>query len=242
MREEKKQNNMRNLDRIIFIAVIILLSIISWNLFIKPDKEEPLTYDYDTITKRMDITISNELEKIRSELRKYTEANPRIVEKYITEKPIYYINNYTDSIITITDTINNVTQEINTDFLTLYPFSDKLINFNVDSDSLSFTLFNTHGETFRKSWPTDFDNYRYVYIDNKLMFRKTPSKKKITKNNFNNLYLNMGYDLYNNGLQPSLEYDIKLHKRFKVSAEVKRTFSEIPFNEASLKLGFRLLN
>lgn len=206
----------------------------------KKEKEPKVTYDYQTTFEKLDIQYRDRLRELEKIIQKYNNAPPKVVREYITEKPTYIVNNYTDSIITVVDTIKGDTVIIDNHFLTLYPDSPKLIELELSKGLFSLTTLDNQASIKELEWPMDYDNYTYIYSEGKFNYRKINNNKNL-KNQFNNLYMNFGYEIFNKRPYIGAEYNIPLGNRFRLDASINYIFTDDPVYTAPVGLGYRLL-
>lgn len=227
------------LQNILSVAIIVL---IIWQ-FSELGKKSKEALDYSKIQTMIiqeNQEYTKELELLRNELKKYSDAPPSIIREYIKEKPTYIVNNYTDSIITIRDTVSNDSIDISTDFLTLHPNANKLISMVLTSDRLTMTNLYKDGNISGKEYEMDFGNYDYMYIDNNLTYKRKNNQKEKFHLDWSQLYIEPGYDIINKLPTTSLDYQLNLSRKLRVSADAGFIWDNQPRFNSTIKLGYRL--
>lgn len=88
---------------------------------------------------------------------------------------------------------------INSSFLTSYPGTSRLLQFNLQKDHLNLVLQDTSGRISSKGYSLNLNKYKYLYNNNNLTYKKVSSGLKLTPftsfqyRPFHNLYdLNFG--------------------------------------------------
>lgn len=219
----------------ISIALLIINNHCNCKKPISPiDPETVYIYETDSIYKDKYFELKKELDKKTQPKTViiYKEAEPRIDSvKFIPGELVLYIKGLEEEII------------IKDGFLSQYPHNDKLITFDLDLDNLSITTLNKDAKTITKEYPLYLYNFKYQWRDNELFGEiikdRTPFNKEKTQ--WNNLFLNTGYDfmIYE---KPNLglEYNLDLG-RFKFDTEINTTISDKPQLYFNSKIGYRLL-
>lgn len=113
--------------------------------------------------------------------------------------------------------------QLNTQYLTQFPESDKLISLDLTKKKLSLGLVTLTGEVIEKIYPVDLNGYNYRYVNQTLTYKKKSIFTKIKPtveymyrplNNFHDVNIGL---IYKTGL---INYEIGLnghHYNFKES-------------------------
>jgi len=230
-------------NTILFLLVLVVL-LLSYNTYMgfKRQKEKPtiVNYDYKTDFEKLDKTFEDKLDELRRELISYKNAPPKIIREYTIEKPTYIIEKYYDSIIRITDTVTKSYYDVDSKFLTLYPNNSKLITFELKKDLLNLSTLNIEGQVLESSWPMDFNNYEYIYLNGNLSYNQIKNQSLRRKFDFTNIYLNAGYNFIGADVETSLIYQLDLSKRIRTTFEGRVNINNLDDNRALIKLGYRL--
>lgn len=163
---------------------------------------------------------------------------PKLTKNFKPEDNTIKIRKDSSKFILV-DTVTNVEYKVDKEFISLFPYNDKLINFNLSKDTLSIVTLNSGGNITDKTYPLYFDNYNYRFYDNELHHYPNNSKQRTNlKNKYNQLYINSGYNFINQTPNVSLDYLINLG-RFRIMAG-----SDLELRTGNLnvntKLGYRI--
>lgn len=129
---------------------------------------------------------------------------------------------------------------IDKEFLTNFPKASKLINFDLFHDTLNITLMGIDGKTKSHIYPMDFHNYKYQWYDNELHHKESKYKDKKDNAKFKQLYLDGGYDFFNQSPLLDMNYQINMG-RLRLTASSGMYINSNPQLNAQLKMGIRLL-
>ena len=132
--------------------------------------------------------------------------------------------------------------KISDKYIKNYPTADKLIDFELNKNLLDITSLNIEGNTKRQKYPLDLNKFNYYWYNNTLNYeiRDKPYVEP-TKNIWNQLYINGGFDLLNQAPKAGLDYSLRL-KRFRIQTEASTLF--LPTGAklyGEVTLGYRLL-
>lgn len=126
-------------------------------------------------------------------------------------------------------------------FIQNYPRNHKLIEFNLNKDSLDITLLNLDGLVSTNKYPIYLDNYEYQWLDNKLTNSKFETTRTKNKLDLSQLYLDTGYDYLTKNNTLGLDYSVKLG-RLKVGTDFDMILQETPNRfKVNFTVGYKLL-
>lgn len=174
------------MEKLIYLLIGCLLGLLIIDIFDKPDGVKYIDTPSFVDTVFVDRYLKPEKEY------KYIEVPKQItVWKYDTV--------FVDSIKLVKDTIviyqdNGVKLDISTQFLTQYPYNDKLISMVLSDKKLDLNLLSTNGNLYSKNHAINTKLYTYNYINNDLTFKRKPFFQRFspvaqfTIRPFHNLY------------------------------------------------------
>lgn len=154
------------MEKLLYFLIGCLLGLLIIDIFDKPDGVK-----YIDTTSFVDTVFVDRYLKPEKEY-KYIEVPKQItVWKYDTV--------FVDSIKLVKDTIviyqdNGVKLDISTQFLTQYPYNDKLISMVLSDKKLDLNLLSTNGNLYSKNHDINTKLYTYNYINNDLTFKRKP--------------------------------------------------------------------
>lgn len=244
--ETTKKTQLLSLGKYFLVAVILLFLLLSVKECKRDQGLLPAQKEYlqeiitDTIYKSKYLALRKlyDIKVIPKKLIIYDTVYVPTIE-YVVYKP-------GDKDVTIKDTEPG-SEEIKYDtrFLTLYPKASKLLEFDLDKETLKINTLTTTGELRTEEFRLFLDNANYQWYDNLLhrsdfTEKKEKLKDRLSKNiSYKGLYFNTGYDLYSKQPLVGLEYNLEVY-RFKLGAEINTTFQQENPLSSNVKLGYRI--
>lgn len=239
MENKTTKDIIKGISIILALLGIILFFVFECHRDITEDNKAPVTaYKYKTSYKYKD-----EYFRLKDSLKNLKPIPPKVVEKYISPKPIIV-----DSVKIINGYLKLHPQKekeilVNSDFIINYPKSPKLLEMKLSQDSLSMALYKTDNTIERENYPLYLGSYKYTWVDGILNIEDIPQKevkKTKTKVKWNSLYLNGGYDVYNQVPTSGFEYNLILG-RVKLDLNSEVLIMQQPELNLNAKIGYRLL-
>jgi len=232
----------RDLFYIVIIGILaIILSITQCG---RKGESEPDIYNYTTDTTYASKQYKKLFDRLEDLEEEVTKTPPRDVIYFPTPDPEEVtIEKVPDSILVYIEELEDSLRiAISDKFIKNYPTSSKLIDFELGHGEFNITTLNTNGETKSETTPLDLHVYQYFWNDNNLFRKEREKPYQPDKTNvWNQLYLNGGYDFFNQAPKAGLDYSIKLG-RFRLMGEANTLFYPGDLKlEGTVKLGYRLL-
>lgn len=223
---------MKVINIILFIILLIGILFLSYQIWIKdkgkPDPKDIYKYKTDTLY----------------ENKPYPYPDPYL----IITKPRYFTFYQVDS--TAIDSlelelrdkeiiISGLEEEIriHENFLKQYPYNPKLVELNLNKDTLSLSLLNIQGLIFKQDYPLYLDQYKYKWSHPDFSREKIKTKPKDPSFTLSS-YVFVGYSLYPNSPIISNSWELSRGK-IRLSSNVGILFKENKPIYLDLKLGYK---
>lgn len=222
---------------VFLLGIILVLAII---IFFKGcggnNGETKIEYKYKTDTFRVEVPFIP-----KKDVKDVTP--PKTVIEYKNIPVPYEVQIIPDSLKLLIKNLQDSLQSVIIDksFLTNFPKSSKLINFDLKWDSLNITTLNIQGETKSYKYPMDFDSYKYQWYDNELHHEDFERKLPRDYSKWKQLYLMTGYDFIQKAPIIDINYNIDI-KKVRISAGSTMHIATNPYLTGTAKIGFRLFN
>lgn len=116
------------------------------------------------------------------------------------------------------DTLRSyVLDSFNTNFLTRYPQSSKLILGKFDNTTTRLDLLNTNGEMESKIYQVDYSKHRYEFFNNQLRQIDTTFKGSFWKQIYTESYIYTTYNPFTQGANIRVDYSL-MYKGIGITA------------------------
>ncbi len=227
------------LFKVMGIIIIGLLGAVLVNDCSGGDELPPeVVYKYKTDTIYKDSDYKQQYELALKEVERWKKAPPKTVVRWKQPDLEYVtITKVPDSILV---ELTNLKERIAIadNYIKFLPKNPKLVDLSLTKDTLGLNLLNVDGRVTSYIYPIYLDTYKYKWLEGNLNYTRTSTKtNKQKNNNFNNLYLNGGYDFFKESPKLEIEYFMTLG-RFKIEANTGFQIKDV---NAEVKLGYRLL-
>tara|TARA_R110000803_G_scaffold14360_2_gene39911 strand:+ start:555 stop:1244 length:690 start_codon:yes stop_codon:yes gene_type:complete len=228
---------MKNIIIGIIIGIIIMLGtqyvIRGYNPVIPKPKIEYI-YKTNTITKYVPFKKDKELDKV---------TPPKTIIKYIDTGSYHTITiKQIDTLLVVNNTSIEDSVKIHENFLKKYPMASKLIQLDLNKDSLRLTTLDISSQVNTHSYPIDLSFYKYQYSDNIITHDSLkikpdkPSSKSIFPKSF---LLGGSYSLVEKTPLVNVEYPIT-YRQVRLSIESTMSIETTPNLNIYLKALFQI--
>lgn len=233
--------------QLFLLAIIALLVVILMLQQCGSDKgpKEVVRYEYVTDTAFANKVYRTLREEMKNFEKKWDSTPPKQVTYYITpEAENVTIEKIPDSLILWIDQLNaendSLRLAISDKYIKNHPTASKLIDFSLTRDTLDIRTLTIAGETKGEAFPLYLNEFDYYWEGNTLYHRKTKNPFRADKpSRWRNLYINGGYEWFENVPTLGLEYYVEFGK-FKVEAKSSALFLQEPQLRGEVTLGYRL--
>ena len=150
-----------------------------------------------------------------------------------------------DSLIKVTDSLQNVLASIDTKFLKLYPKSPKLLSGLFTGDTLALDLLEIDGAIKTTLYLTNYSKYNYQYLDGAIRIKEnskgnsnpiSPPHKTFNHSSF---YLTGGYSVITPSPILGLDY-VFLRKKFIFQTSANSMITSKPGYVVLAKVGYKI--
>lgn len=219
-----------------FVIGIILIGAIWWSVDIPPTKPQ---YWEDANFKTDTVYVDKPYIMKKDTFMKVIPA--KVIYKYLLSESSSN-NLVIDSLIKVVDSLGKVVNVIDSNFITEYPNSPKLLYALLNHDTLMWDLFKVNGEIERSLYMIDLDHFQYEFFDNRVHVKDfaLPQKSSSTiKPKWYSLHIFGGYSLLEKSLVSSLDLGFKF-KNLQAVVYTQSTIQSKPTLSLVGKLGYKL--
>jgi hypothetical protein len=126
----------------------------------------------------------------------------------ITEEQRNSLRVDTTKYLKVIDSLNRLIAQISLDYLLLAPNSPKILSGEFSRNKLRLNLLKVQGNIEGHSWPTDYNNYRYVFDSLGLRAIPDPLAVKKTPKLAQDSYMTIGYDFFHRDTRVRMNYSL----------------------------------
>ena len=170
---------------------------------------------------------------------------PHITYKYMSYKDSMALVYVRDSLICLVSTgIIHDTIKVKTKFLTAFPTQPKLINLDLQMDSINVTLLNIQAELYTLRYPLNLFGFKYRYDGFNMSVKplQNPYGRPTVSKWDMGLYGYLGTNIINYPtINPILLAELRIsYSRINLSVEPNMTINKHPELGINLKAGYKL--